>query len=259
MWKQYRLNIWISIVFPTLCWLYFMSLVLAAPIFEEKAYRDLDRSNWYFQKSFGKSESELNDLELEYFLTLQRAFAEENHLINLIPYPWKYTSGSMDSYLDRAYWQDNKGINSLELSPYLFYWICLCISQYRIRKIKKILLKSPTYRDVFEAKTKSLKKYFMLPFIQEISLYFWIFKDVLTAKLKNIDEALTAGVINEEEAEKKKAELISLTKRTEAEHYFNRWYELKKLKLALSRNVISQDEYNTKYLELKVSFMSSRV
>jgi hypothetical protein len=256
MWKQYRMNFWISVLFPTLCWLYLVLLVNAVPMLEEEAYQELDNCIAYFERSTGKSRNLIND---EYFLIQQRAVAEKNHIINILPYPWEFNSGSMSTYLDTDYWRDDEGLNSIELSAILYYLIFLVLSQYRIWKIKKRLLINITYSEIFATKTTSLKKWFLLPFIQEILLYFWLFKDRLKAKIKNINEALAQGVISAEEAENKKTELMSQTKKSEAEHYFKRWPELKQLNTALSNQIISQDEYNKKYVELKKCFMSNRL
>ena len=250
------MNFWISVLFPTLCWLYLILLVNAVPMLEEEAYQELDNCIAYFERSSGKSRILIND---KYFLIQQRAVAEKNHIINILPYPWEYTSGSMSTYLDTDYWEDDEGLNSVELSALLYYFILLVLSQYRIWKIRKRLSSNRTYSDVFTSKTSSLKKWFLLPFVQETLLYFWLFKDRLSSKIKNINEALTQGIISTDEAERKKNELILFTKRAEAEHYFKRWHEPKQLNSALSNQIISQDEYNKKYIELKKIFMSNRL
>ena len=255
MWKQYRMNYWISVLFPTLCWLYFILLLNVVPMLEEEAYQELDNYIAYFERSSGKSRILIND---EYFLIQQRAVAEKNHIINILPYPWEYSAGSMSTYLDTHYWDDKEGVNPIELSAFFYYLILLVLSQYRIWKIKKRLLTNPAYREVFISKTNPLKKWFLLPFIQEIILYFWLFKDCLSSKIKKINQALSQGIINADEADDKKKELIFQTKKAEAEHYFKRWHELKQLNTAFSNQIINQEEYNKKYVELKKGFMSNR-
>jgi hypothetical protein len=80
-------------------------------------------------------------------------------------------------------------------------------------------------------------------------------KDVAT-KLKMVDYALKNGVITPDQADQRKAQVVSDNSIQEAKYYFSRWDELKNLKRAYSNNVISKVEFDLKYLELEKNFMS---